>query len=89
MMESKYYTLQEAGKELGLSYTYISRKCKRLKLKLIIGRLGTKYLNEIQMNKLRKKRLVAYNDDTEPTGNVIEIIKVTEIYHIFHSKINN
>jgi len=88
-MEGKLYTLEQASNELGIGYKYVSSKCKKLKLKLIIGKTHTKYLNEDQMNKLRNKRLSHYHEYTESTGYKVDIIRITETYHIYPSKMNN
>lgn len=82
----RYYDFDEAAKELGLSHMYLTINIHRLKLKCKTGKYGKKLLNQNQLNRLRPGFLI---EDTEPTGNIIEVIKVTETYYIYESKLNS
>lgn len=82
---NRYYDFWEASKIIGIGYTHVSRKVKKLGIKCKIGRYGKKYLTEKQVEKLRPTYMVMMQ---EPTGNVIEIIKVTETFYIYQSKMN-
>lgn len=81
----RYYDFIEASEELGMSYTHISRKCTKLKIKCKIGRYGKKFLSEKQLDDLRPTYFMIA---PEPTGNVIEVIRITETFYIYESKLN-
>ena len=81
----RLYSFEEAAKEIGISYTHVSRKCKRLKIKCVIGRHGKKFLTEKQVQNLKPTYFI---DVQVLNGNAPEIIRVTEVYYIYESKIN-
>ncbi len=82
---SIFYDFQEAGEELKLSYSEVTRRCRDAGYKLRTGRHGKKYLNQKQLDDLKA---IVFMNSIESTGYKVEIIRITETYHIYHSKMN-
>lgn len=81
----KLISYEEAAEMIGISYTHVSRKCAKLGIKCVVGRYGKKFLTEKQVGDLKP---TYFMDVQIPTGNVVEVLKVTETYFIYESKMN-
>lgn len=82
---SIFYDFHEAGEQLGLSYFGVSRRCKSAGYKLRTGRHGKKYLTQKQLDDLKA---IVFMNSVESTGYQVDIIRITETFHIYPSKMN-
>ena len=80
-----HYDYHQAAEQLGIHYISVSRLCTSHGLKLKTGRHGKKYLTQGQLDKLKPIRLV---ESLESTGYEVDIIRITETFHIYESKMN-
>lgn len=83
---SMFYDFHEAGEQLGLSYFGVSRRCKSAGYNLRTGRHGKKYLNQKQLDGLKA---IVFVNSIESTGYQVDIIRITETFYIYPSKMNN
>lgn len=82
---SIFYDFHEAGEQLGLSYFGVSRRCKSAGYNLRTGRHGKKYLTQKQLDDLKP---IVFVNDIESTGYKVDIIRITETFYIYPSKMN-
>lgn len=80
------YDFYDAAKHLNMSYGKVTRKCREAGFELVTGREGRKYLNKEQLNKLKEKILI---DEQQSTGYRLDVIRITETFYIYPSKMNH
>lgn len=78
------YSYEQAAKELDIKPYLVQKRCIELQFKLFRGRHNKLFINDSQMEVLKKIEVTQF-----PTGNTIEIIKVTETFYIYESKLNS
>lgn len=77
------YSFKQSADKLNVTAWQIKEKCKQLGLKLHKPKKSHEYISDIQLSILEQHFL-----SQVPTGNRIEIIKVTQTFYIYESSMN-